>query len=145
MDRPTLMETEGAWNDLYLVAASDSDQSTYSLELATITLLNTLQWLLQQQQRQTDTETAIFSFNTPISAATLQVLSTNSKYSKRQNFTATIIATYNKKHSVETSLDCQTHLHFPLWLSYFYSLPYLHNSIIYVPQPSVNKHWIKGR
>jgi len=31
MDRPTIMKTEGAWNDLYLVAASDSDQSTYPL------------------------------------------------------------------------------------------------------------------
>jgi hypothetical protein len=52
---------------------------TYSPELATITSLNTLQWLLQQQQKQSDTETAIFSFNTPTSAATLQVISTNSK------------------------------------------------------------------
>lgn len=52
---------------------------TYSLELATISSLNTLQWLLQQQQKQSDTETAICSFNTPISAATLQVISTNSK------------------------------------------------------------------
>ena len=35
------MKTEGALNDLHLVAASDGDQSNYPIILTTITLLNT--------------------------------------------------------------------------------------------------------
>jgi hypothetical protein len=41
MGRPTLMKTEGALNDLHLVAASDGDQSNYPIILTTITFLNT--------------------------------------------------------------------------------------------------------